>query len=78
MRVSDLWLVESKVLWPCNGSLRGRGQILARLAPGLNLSIDPLQHLHTQTLPDNALQECAAAADQHLFTLQQRSHAQYR
>lgn len=40
-----LRLVEAKVFWPGNGGLGRRGKVLARLPPGLYLSIYALQHL---------------------------------
>lgn len=40
-----LRLVEAEVLRAGDGGLGGRGQVLPRLAPGLYLRIDALQHL---------------------------------
>ena len=44
---SDLRLVEAKILWPCNGSLGRRRQVLPSCSPRLYLTIDALQHLQT-------------------------------
>ena len=43
-RFPYLRLVQAEVLWPSNGCLWGRWEVLPSLAPALNLSIDPLEH----------------------------------
>ena len=41
-----LRLVEAEILRAGDGGLGRRGQVLPRLAPGLYLRVDALQHLH--------------------------------